>query len=775
MTTYRRFCLPIAPTELDPPAYTLDAVVGTDPVQYEVTDPTDSRMVAVLTEGCRTARVLGPTRTFVEQTPSDEAASDDFDRTVVDGWGSTISSGRWTVRTGDDTDFSVTPGFGLMRIDTVNESRRIAPSSYGYNYDAAQVLVRVDTSDLALNTGGQRGDQYVGVMARYVDVDNHMLAMLCFEPTWSLSESFAGTAANGWGSENSFRARPWTVRSATAANFAVGGGVGTINLASANVTRRITLGFNHKDAFMRYAFRMPTAPTGASIFTGAMLRYKDSDNWIECRVQRPVTLTGSTTIEIRKRLAAVNTVVATTTVPFDITTSGTYCIAARIEGDRVRMALWSGTDPLTGQPAYQLDVTDADFLISNYESTDHGIVAIGNTGMSNTPTIEYTALYLYDVENNTDLIRLRLQKRLAGVTTDIPVTGTSLLTYRRSSASERYWIKVSVSADPDALVQAKAWPDSEAEPGGYPVVGSSGTLTSGDVGLRAIWNPDVTWTSQTVDYNTRFADYQVQAQWANPETITHAWWVRLLDEPFDGVTVPADWLKRYVDADDEDILSLAMGYIANAPAVSMWSTDAYRLDPPIERVYGAQWGGNASYGPRDSAGARIEGGDWNDYIGVTVNYPLSNGGTTVDPPEVDQFQCIDCSGYVRTVFGMRAGYGLQIAADWPDRFPRTSRLIADSGPGLLVMEVAGATPTDPERALVMIGDIVNFDATSDPGEEEGQIDHDGIFMGADNNGGLRFISSRKTANGPTMSDIGGASLFSGGGLYSLTLRSARRV
>jgi hypothetical protein len=62
---------------------------------------------------------------------------------------------------------------------------------------------------------------------------------------------------------------------------------------------------------------------------------------------------------------------------------------------------------------------------------------------------------------------------------------------------------------------------------------------------------------------------------------------------------------------------------------------------------GLQVAGDASYGPLVD-GEREEGSDFNDYLGITWSYPERN-----DLPEERQAQCLDCSGFIRMVFGFR--------------------------------------------------------------------------------------------------------------------------
>ena len=71
-----------------------------------------------------------------------------------------------------------------------------------------------------------------------------------------------------------------------------------------------------------------------------------------------------------------------------------------------------------------------------------------------------------------------------------------------------------------------------------------------------------------------------------------------------------------------------------------------------------------------------------------------------------------------------------------------------------------------------VGDLVFFDASTDDGAA---IDHVGIYLGVDSAGHRRFISSRKKANGPTMGDVGGASIIDGGGYWAAAFRAVRRI
>ncbi|MBY8852659.1 C40 family peptidase, partial [Saccharothrix sp. MB29] len=69
------------------------------------------------------------------------------------------------------------------------------------------------------------------------------------------------------------------------------------------------------------------------------------------------------------------------------------------------------------------------------------------------------------------------------------------------------------------------------------------------------------------------------------------------------------------------------------------------------------------------------------------------------------------------------------------------------------------------------GDLVFFEVEDDPDT----LDHVGIYLGLDDGGHHRFISSRERINGPTLGDVGGTSLLDDGGFYSTSWRSVRRL
>jgi cell wall-associated NlpC family hydrolase len=123
------------------------------------------------------------------------------------------------------------------------------------------------------------------------------------------------------------------------------------------------------------------------------------------------------------------------------------------------------------------------------------------------------------------------------------------------------------------------------------------------------------------------------------------------------------------------------------------------------------------------------------------------------------------------VYGYRMGVPMCFDLNFDGlNLPRRSADIGPSGPGVIV---AQGTSSAPPLTSLQVGDVVVFDAdVSEP--VEGQTDHVGIYLGVDSGGHPRMISSRKSANGPTMSDLGGSSTLDGTGTYATRLRIIRR-
>lgn len=245
------------------------------------------------------------------------------------------------------------------------------------------------------------------------------------------------------------------------------------------------------------------------------------------------------------------------------------------------------------------------------------------------------------------------------------------------------------------------------------------------------------------------------------DAVTHDVWVRTLPEPFDGEKVPQEWLLEALRSNhikSPDILAMGMQYLHEAPDITQGAR---------------QIAGDASYGPALASGGRGEGSDFNDYLGISVE---ADGRS--DAPEVDQFRCVDCSGFTRLLFGYRvcapnekAVFTLVLETSKKNsELPRRAVQMADCGTGKVIVPNQGTQVT--VFTSLQPGDFVFFDGDDNDGTA---IDHVGIYLGADAGGHQRFISSRKSADGPTMGDTQGKSILDGTGKYATCFRAVRRL
>lgn len=224
-------------------------------------------------------------------------------------------------------------------------------------------------------------------------------------------------------------------------------------------------------------------------------------------------------------------------------------------------------------------------------------------------------------------------------------------------------------------------------------------------------------------------------------SVQHDIWVQLLPEPFNG-QVDIGWLNAALNDTSPDVLQTSMQYVAGAPPVFQG---------------GIQVGGQSGYG--DGIGS-----DFNDYLGIT--YVYSSGSTT--SPEASRFQTMDCSGWMRMLFGYR-GTPHRVPLG-TGGIPRTSNDQLFYGHGTAIIPYSGTEPPPAvELAKLMPGDLVFFKSTS----REPLIDHVGMYLGRDNNNRYRFTSSLGGTVGPRF----GTALYvlDGNNFWANVFKGARRL
>lgn len=242
-------------------------------------------------------------------------------------------------------------------------------------------------------------------------------------------------------------------------------------------------------------------------------------------------------------------------------------------------------------------------------------------------------------------------------------------------------------------------------------------------------------------------------------------WVRLMPEPWKKGAEKEKWFKdwyaEYEGSKEDDLFAFAFQYVAGAKEK--------------KDEQGIVYAGDANFGPLNTAGAeggdlRLEQSDFYDFLGV--QYPFRDGVTGA--PEGARARSVDCSGYMRMVFGYRARYPLMSSDDSGDGLPRTANGMARSKEGVDVLPLVGISAKDRPTSIDQLqpGDLVFFKLDARTGQ---RLDHVGMVLGYDTEGHLIFVSSREEVNGPTIGDVGGVSRLDGNGYYAKTLRSAKRL
>lgn len=235
----------------------------------------------------------------------------------------------------------------------------------------------------------------------------------------------------------------------------------------------------------------------------------------------------------------------------------------------------------------------------------------------------------------------------------------------------------------------------------------------------------------------------------NGDTVRTRNWVRLRDVPYDGVMNAADesaWLWDAIHDTSPDVFEYAMEYLAGAP-------DIYDGNLHIA--------GDAPYD---------FGADFNDFIGIAWNYPSGS----VDNPESSELGELDCSGFVRMVFGYRppdsgSMHRVPLSLTGTYGLPRTSYNMEEYSPGIHLLVDDGTQQTD--LSDIYPGDLVFFDSAGDS-----DINHVGIYLDEDTEGNHRFISSLPSSDGPAMGKSSGSDyIINGSGFWASSFRAALRL
>lgn len=228
-------------------------------------------------------------------------------------------------------------------------------------------------------------------------------------------------------------------------------------------------------------------------------------------------------------------------------------------------------------------------------------------------------------------------------------------------------------------------------------------------------------------------------------TITTDVWAHVMPRPWspDAQDQPwfTSWFRNTALAQRRplDVLAIAMQYLDGAPVLRDARNVAYA--------------GDAGFGLLRTDD-EVDGADFYDFMGITWRWP---DGTKSDPSP-QWLRRLDCSGYIRMVYGYRSGMLLSRGAEDTEGLPRTARGMARYRNAFRVVEGEASDKAPESLTGVMPGDLLFFALHDD----ESTITHSGIYIGDDQNGDQRFVSSRTSQNGPTFGDFNTKSIFNSG-------------
>lgn len=243
-----------------------------------------------------------------------------------------------------------------------------------------------------------------------------------------------------------------------------------------------------------------------------------------------------------------------------------------------------------------------------------------------------------------------------------------------------------------------------------------------------------------------------RASRATPSVISNSEWVRLIPQPWvegaEGATWFRPWLHSALADRSPDVLAIALAYLDAGPTVPSDRTPVVRHD-------------------QSRSDSRKRPPDFYDYLGISWIFPDS----VRRKPNPELAGEISSSGFVRLVFGYRAGYPMRSSDRPGNGLPRSALAMSQAGPGVPV--VPDRVRSSSRYNVLQPGDLVFFDLGPDNGRP---VDCVGMYVGMDSNGHRRFVAGRSASRHAATPGDGTPMLqLDDSGRFSQGFHSAKRI
>ncbi|MGW5409034.1 hypothetical protein [Streptomyces spiralis] len=247
--------------------------------------------------------------------------------------------------------------------------------------DGSELLSAVTETDTTLVVQSTAGPEWAFEQSFDAQVGGEVVTVSGIAP--AVSDAFGRTVSNGWGTSDV--GGTWTTASGSASDYSVASGVGRHSQTNLNTSRFCVLPSPSADVDLVVSAQTSVLASGGPHYVGLVARYADSSNSYYARLA--FNTDQSIRLVLQKRIAAIQTDLATVTVPLLTHAANTlFRVRFQVQGSTLRARAWKASDPEPGSVWHAV-------------VTDTALTAAGSVGVrsildsANSNTLPVTASY----------------------------------------------------------------------------------------------------------------------------------------------------------------------------------------------------------------------------------------------------------------------------------------------------------------------------------------------------------------------------------------------